>query len=207
VVDEPDQQQPWVSSPPQSFTIRYPDDQAGPYSLRIWTGYLAGSLDIVGIELWGVQPRNLPWRFEGDPDPREGMPDTRITAESVRLKIGELRDTWISLQGVVARMQEFDPERPNDMSPEKRSYLKDLRAPRPSGRRRRDPEHYRQVADVYMAAARAGSPPNKAVEKWAAKNGDFVKASTVRGWARQAEELGYLAKSPQGKVRRGKGTS
>ncbi|HEX7277794.1 MAG TPA: hypothetical protein VF244_10510 [Acidimicrobiales bacterium] len=58
-------------------------------------------------------------------------------------------------------------------------------------------DFYRQVAEVYRAAAAAGHPPAREIATAADSGGTPVPASTAHRWIREARRRGYL---PPGRV-------
>lgn len=183
-----------VDVDPVPMTRRWPDPVLGPYSLRVWFGHPGGVPAVVGVEMWGVEPVTQPWAVDGGPIQGEGMADTPITAQAVRVPLGGLLDAWVALHGNAAQPQPA-PER---------ATLK-LREDLLKTARQIEREIFlREVAGVYQTALSAGSRrPAKEVEEWAAdRPGGPFSSSTVRSWIKQAADRGHLPKSSQGKVRR-----
>lgn len=201
----------FTQTKPVSFTLRWSREARGPtFSLRVWVGYPRGYPEIVGVEMWGVEPVPQLWQFEGEPGPRdavpgtplEALPDAPIKAEDIHgLRLGELLDKWKALYGSLAAGQPDTPRRAD--------FLKRLQASAPQNAKtnRLSPEFLEGVAHVYMSAVRGGTNPGEAVKEWAASlPGAAARPaadSTVRGWFRKAENMGYLPKTSQGRVRRG----
>ena len=189
---------------PASFTRRWPDPAAGPFSLRVWIGYPRGAPEIVGVEMWGVEPIQLAWRFDEEPGPREAredlpaLADTPVKAEDIRIRLGELLSAWISLHGNLAESQPDTPQR--------RAFLRGLqvqpkrRRSGPRDLRPSDPGFLQEVARVYRSAVEAGDRrPNKAVQEWAATVGKHASAPTARSWVHMAHGCGASATDHPGK--------
>lgn len=170
---------------------------SGPYTLRVWFGYPNGYPAVVGVEMWGVEPVTQPWSAEDELNPRDGLSDTAVTAQSIRIRLGELLDGWIALHGNAAPKKQPPPE-PISVGELKEELAEMVRGVEKA-------LFLREVALVYAAAVNAGNRrPAKAVEEWAAdREGGPFSPSTVRGWIKRAADQGYLPKSSQGKVRRG----
>ena len=194
---------------PASVTIRYPDEREGPFSLRLWVSDPTGRPAVVGIEMWGIKPRSVPWGDSWDDNTRQGwrdlpdLPDTPILAENVRLKLGQLlRDKYLSPQrnladGSVGLWGE-DP----DQRASVQAFLADLDVEVPhGGKKRLTKEFLEAVATVYLTARDAGRHPSLAVKEWAEADGIPVPADTARTWVRRAAERGLLPKGTAGKVR------
>ena len=172
---------------------RWPDPVQGPYTLRVWFGHPNGYPTVVGVEMWGVEPVTQPWSSDGEPS-RDGLADTAVTSQAIRIRLGELLDAWIALHGNIAQ----PAPSPEKATREEMSELLDR------ARGVQQALFLRQVALEYDTAVRRGDRrPAKAVEEWAAgQEGAPFNSSTVRGWIKRAADQGYLPKTSQGKVRR-----
>ena len=177
---------------PRSVTRRWPDPVDGPFTLRYWVGYPGGRPAVVGVEMWGVDPKRLAW--DGD---REGLPDVPVTAAAIRLPLGKMLDDWLSVMGNLAQssIELWGDEPGQRMAAE--SYIANLEA-----KPKRGPEFLEAVARVYLAARDAGSRrPNRAVEEWARLEGIERDSKTIRGWVYQAGRMGLLPSGQPGKIR------
>jgi len=198
-----------VEIQPALVERRWPDAVTGPFSLRVWIGYPRGAPEIVGVEMWGVEPVPLAWHSDEEPSPREAredvlpalpaLADTPVKAADIRVHLGGLLEAWIALHGNLAAGQADTPQRRafrQGLRAQPKRRQPDLRDLRPS-----DPEFLQEVALVYRSAVEAGDRrPNKAVEEWAATVGKHASAPTVRSWVHMARRAELLPPTTQGKI-------
>lgn len=182
-----------MAEDPVPMIRRWPDPVSGPYSLRLWFGHLGGYPAVVGVELWGAEPMTVPWAAEGEPGLREGLADSPITAQAMRIPLGRLLEAWGALH-----MNAAEPQPKRTTQKERWDLAK-------TARQIEREIFLREVALVYEEALRAGNRrPAKAVQQWAAdQEGAPVSSSTVRSWIKRAADRGLLPGSTPGKVRRG----
>jgi hypothetical protein len=168
------------------YMMRWPNPVDGPYALRYWVGRVDGRPSIVGIELWGVEPRQGGWKLGGDLDlDQDGRPmpevdftpqvDTAITAQAVRIPVGDLLDA------ATAQMRSY--ARASRKLYGSRPELDRYEAKLGGGRQRLSDGFLQRVADVYLAAVRVRerSPAAAVKEQLGAPT-----ASTARSWVHQA---------------------
>jgi len=189
---------------PTEMTMRFPDPIEGPWSVRLWIGNPSGYPTVVGVEMWGVDPKLRSW---GD-EPRRGLPDVAVTATAIRLPLKQMLEAWLAffrpLTDAAIEQLEGDPVQRRVA----RGLLDDLYVPGPrGGRKRLNPEFLAEVARVYRdAVARGVRSPALAVWEWAKAQDMEIQESTARGWIRRAGEQGFLPKGRPGKVRTEEGT-
>ncbi len=108
--------------------------------------------------MWGVEPVTQPWSSDGEPS-RDGLADTAVTSQAIRIRLGELLDAWIALHGNIAQ----PAPSPEKATREEMSELLDR------ARGVQQALFLRQVALEYDTAVRRGDRSTaKAVEEWAA---------------------------------------
>jgi hypothetical protein len=159
--------------------LRWPDEKDGPFSLALYFGDINGRVELVGLELWAVEP------FERVFFPPGAAPRA-ITTEVVRdLKLGALvSDSLLELlqSNVAAKNYPF-------LSDELTAWGQSISADRIAslsrsvGARGRHlgPDHYREVAASYTAAFAAHrSPLAEIAERWG------VNKNTAARWVHVA---------------------
>jgi hypothetical protein len=179
------------------------EERRGPHVLRLTVGLVADRAEVVGFEMWAVDPVRVRTEFDAKMDPAKRgrlrlvpdgcaiqalelrVPVRKILAESrghvretarVLATRSEDRAAWMSS---AEHLLEVLPDDEDDAARGRRSY----------GR-----PHYRAVAEVYLAAQRNDKPPTSAVaEHWR------VNKSTAGKWVSRARAFGFLAPTSRGK--------
>ena len=174
---------------------RWPDPENGPYSLRLTVAVLDGRPQVVGVELWGVDPLTYVHGAEPLPAPES---DTAITSSELRgLKLGELLKKFLD-----AFTRESDlilgassaTEGLKTSVAEHQSQV--TGAPSRRGRRPTyGPPFFAQVAKVYTDAMAQGRPPTSTVAEWG-----HVNKSTAAKWVARCRDLHFLPKTTKGRA-------
>lgn len=177
---------------------RWPDPLHGPYRVRLWFGRVAGRPQVVGVEMWGVEPQSRPWPHLVDPEHEAqlGYPslvEVGITAEAVRLPLRKLLQDWAQDHRAFARAALRAGADADTVS----AFVSGL-GPAPRGRPPLSDELLGVVAHVYVDACEAARyDPAKATGIHLAKVlGREVKPSTVRRWIALARSRGFLPAAP-----------
>jgi len=169
----------------------WPDPVTGPFRLRLWIGRVDGRSAVVGVELWGVDPKLVDkpaWPTELD-----DLPDAAIRAADVRVPLGRFLDGWIDHRRAFARAsREWFAEIPGHEETV-RAFEERLQPRRPAGRPRLSDEHLGLVTAVYNAAVTEGdrAPAYRVMEELGART-----VETARGWVRQARKRGFPVEPP-----------
>jgi hypothetical protein len=172
---------------PQFLEHLYPDPATGPLRARLWIAPVDGRPAVVGVELWGVDPKTAVWPMLGELP--EELPDAPIRASDVRLPLGRYLDAWVEKQRASARASRaLWPDVPGHEETV-RKFERRLDGKR-AGRPRLSGEFLERVATVYSAAVEEGdSRPALRVQEEL----DAAVPETARGWIRQARKRGFLA--------------
>lgn len=182
---------------PRTITRLWPDDQHGPFRLRISFGAVDGREAVVGVEMWGIEPPSGNWSVL-DALPEFGavnlddIPDTPILAADIRLRLGAILDAWVAqnlahasaarkLWGDSANLQKFQGRFEDDRKG--RPHLSD--------------DFLRRVETIYNEAVTAGDrrPAVRVQQELGART-----ASTARSWIRQARRRGFDLPQPSTKA-------
>lgn len=169
--------------------------RVGPHVLRLTVGLVDDRAEVVGFELWAVDPVRVreQWgtRLPLVPD---GAP---IQATDLRVPIRKLLAQKRAGQRETARVLVTHPNASQAMKDEAAHLLEVLPDENDAGRGRRSygRSFYASVAEVYLAAQREGRPPTSAV----AEHGK-VNKSTAGKWVSRAREFGFLAPTSRGKT-------
>lgn len=183
-------------------------DPSGPYRLRLWFGDVGGRPVVVGAEMWGVEPVRHAWgdgtkrataRDLGDDVagfevvPRIELPDTPITAASIRLPLGKLLDAWVEQNRSLARAALTIGAEAGAVA----AFMRRFEAPTKAGRPPLTTELLDIVAEQYRKAEQAGSrAPARTVTNYMQRidpRGRSLKHATVRSWIKTARKRGLLS--------------
>ena len=177
---------------PKAF--RWPDPEAGPYSIRVSVATVEGRPEVVGVEFWGADPSNFVVSAQEIP-PTEV--DTPITSTAIRIP---LREVLTDLLADFQRQSELIVT-----SPAASPGLKDSvtqrqdRMPADAPRRGRRPTYgpafFALVTRVYTEAMGRREPPTVAVAQWG-----HVSKSTAAKWVSKARELSLLPPTSRGRA-------
>jgi hypothetical protein len=162
--------------------------------LRLWYGDVGGRPAVIGVELWGVEPKQPAWPHQVDPEVAamqgwDALKDTPVTAEAVRLPLGRLLRQHVAegqARGEVARKGLARLGIPKAKRRDVAAYLKQF-GPLKPGRPPLPEEFFRMVAEIWREAAAAGGHPTKAVQyRLSQVLGRDVPPSTARRWVMEA---------------------
>ena len=180
-----------VPPPDQPWQLLWPDLETGPFRLRLWFDRVNDVVGVVGVEMWGVEPRSGDWSVS------EELPSVAIRAEDIHLRLGELRDWWTQMQAAWPRAAraawEALPEelrKPRDVHEaavrefERRVSSKERRPGRPF----LTDEHLTRVTEIYNAEVEAGGrrPTQRVADELNART-----YKTAQGWVSVARKRGY----------------
>ncbi|HTV10354.1 MAG TPA: hypothetical protein VME20_00700 [Acidimicrobiales bacterium] len=178
---------------------RWPDRDAGPLTLRLTFGLVAGRPEVVGVELWGTDPAavdipNWPGLLLKPSVPGNGEP-APIRTETMRLPLRRLLDEWRAKavrRGTIAAdvdlLSDADARLPRsyrEMAIRHAVYAGAKRKGRADAHK---DDHWQAVADVYLASSLRGVMDTWHVSKgtaskwvWVARNQKGLLAKTTRG--------------------------
>lgn len=190
-----------VPPPDQPWPLLWPDPESGPFRVRLWFDRVNGMQSVVGVEMWGIEPRAGDWTM-GD-----GLPDTGIRSEDVRLPLGELRDWWIAMQLARPRAAEAawealpeDQRKPRAVHEAAVAEFEEhvrSEAPRRAGRPFLSDEQLQRVTEVYNDEIKKGGrrPTKRVFDELGAEFGAGVY-KTAAGWVSVARKRGYPVLPP-----------
>lgn len=167
---------------------RWPDPDEGPLQLCIIVGLVDGRPEAVGVEIWGVNPAELPrWVTGMTPEQVERkwiLPPvvedpSGIRTVDLRLPLGRIvEEVTRASERTAGYLQSDRAKRQGGwvakapVQSEARRITKAVESTQPKapgrpGRRPLPRSHYVEVANVYRAALRRGENPTQAVmERW-----------------------------------------
>jgi hypothetical protein len=181
----------------------WPDPIDGPWSLRLTFDILKDRLEVIGVELWAVDPRTVPvskelpterdepqqWeRFEYPPLSEVNKPKgaAGITTEGLRVPLRGLLDEWKAAEfAAFDYFERLDYEQlardgvvvPAGMLLQllrKREAFANA-ARRPGRPKEHGRAHYADVARVYKKALKSGKPTAAVSEKFGVSKGAAAK--------------------------------
>lgn len=164
----------------------WPDAKRGPWLYQFHWADVDGRTECVGMELRSV-------RLEGIDtlDPNVRLKPTKLTTTVVReFPLGRLVDEWRPrLAGFLTYWgrQDISGRRAELLKKAERFERKRAKG----GGRTHGPDHWVEVADVYLAA---GSKPTKAVA-----DKMHVSVSTAGKWVERCRAMGLIPPTSQGK--------
>ena len=184
---------------------------ASGYKLRLSFAVLNGRPEVVGLEMWGADPRTQPDKW-GRYDPQkmrrrdnnfDVLVESPIFTSDLRgVALQSLTSAWVAKTLKTAELILDDSAgapASADWKRRVRKFQKELEATKPARPGRKPiygPEHFKKVAAVYRKAERERQPPTKAVADWGK-----VNRSTANKWVGRARnEFGLLPKTTQGKA-------
>jgi hypothetical protein len=202
---------------PHTSKALWPDQDTGPFRLRLYWGIVDGRVECVGLELTSVRNPDMPWDASyGDPEkpetwrkmdePGEWSPPgfapdpTPVTTSLLRSlnlhTIVEDTKQW------TADFHEYfltrHPELLADLSRDISRREEELEAvQRLRGKKRRGrygPDHWASVARTYLRALPTGAPTTAVAKKFS------VSKSTAAKWVRKTRDLGFLGETQKGKA-------
>lgn len=175
----------------------WPDGETGPFRVRLWLDDVNGTQSIVGVELWGVEPRVGDWGDYGD------LPECAIRAEDIRLPLGDLRNHWVEAHAMRAKAAGAEWEAlPEDQRKPRAVHEKAVREfeqrftsrERRPGRPRLSDELLSRVTELYNAG---GPSPTQRVYDELSKGPNPPRSfRTVQGWVAEARKRGYPIAAP-----------
>jgi hypothetical protein len=183
----------------------------GDYSVRLTMARIDGRPEVVGVEMWGIDPDSseIPpsWRRR-DFWPENAEP-TAITATKLRLPLGRMFEDWrkraittathIIEQGDHYPDTEIQPW--SKWRPEAEAILATTSAKTRAGRPKKwGDDHYREVAAVYTEAIRNGEASANAVARhWGLPLSEGGARRAVK-WISRARQLGHLPPTSRGRA-------
>lgn len=169
------------------WTRRYPDREAGPYTVTLE----------IGIRDEG-RPVVIAVRMEGDYD-RESREVAAITALIIRLPLQSLVNEYLEETRASFAPTDFGTIAATETWLAIRRTIE--RSKKATGRPRLGDDTYRRVADVYTAALRQGLPPTKTVG-----DAESISRATAATWVRRARQRGFLPPTTKGRPKAGPAT-
>ena len=196
-----------------SRSRRWPDQDEGPWVLRLTFGIVSDRPAVVGVELYAIDPEQIAQVVPGWPELAHGSASTEfpavpepISSTGVRVPLGELlaeflagakRSAWIAANAKHApswtSLEEWRQSGARTLK-----KIEDATAKRGPGRPAvYDRAHFEQVAGIYAEALRYGEAPTEAVAFEM-----HVSKSTAAKWVAKArsQKLGLLPETVRGKA-------
>jgi hypothetical protein len=184
---------------PSSVWALWPDEDEGPFRLRLYWGIVDDRVECVGIELTSVHNPDVEEPFRLSPPEWDPTPEAITSSLLRRLNIsGIVEQTKAGIADFLEHEMTTRPDRFPDSADleEQVAQLRRLRnQAAPRRRRGYGPDHYAAVAGVYQRAYQRHEPPTLAVaEEW------VVSKSTAAKWVASARRLGLLGPTQRGKA-------
>jgi hypothetical protein len=203
---------------PHTSKMLWPDQDDGPFRLRLYWGIVDGQVECVGIELTSVRNPDMPWDANyGDPDdpdtwrqmqePGNWSPSKDFPFKPTPVTSSLLRS--LNLASIVGDTKEWTadfheyfltkhPELLADLNRDISRREEQLEAvERLRGKKRRGrygPDHWASVARTYLRSLPTGAPTEAVAEKFS------VSKSTAAKWVRKARDLEFLGETQKGKA-------
>lgn len=194
---------------------------SGALYRRVTYGLVNGRPEVIGVEVWSVDPATLPKRATGMTKKEvehhwhspvwmpTGEPDGAIRSKDLRLPLGRMVSEYVARVRRTATMltsEEFlanprpDPGFKHPRIQARQRVLLELLdegAPKKAGRPALPVSHYVEVAEVYTEALRNGANPRAAV-----KEHFHVSKSSAAKWVHRCRlaPLNLLAKTSSGRA-------
>jgi hypothetical protein len=185
----------------------------GDYSVRLTMARIDGRPEVVGVEMWGIDPNSpeIPpsWRQRDTPGfwPEDAEP-TAITSTELRLPLGRMFEDWrketISTATHIIEQGDHEPDTDiqpwSKWRPEAEAVLETTTAKTRAGRPKKwGDDHYREVAAVYTKAIRNGEASAKTVaRRWDLPLPEGTR--TAVKWISRARQLGHLPPTRRGRA-------
>lgn len=170
----------------------WPDPDTGPWAVTLEWAEIDGRVECVGVTMRSFSPdgtvdlTDLP-TLE---DTREVMTAALWRSVPIGSLINEKRRSVAEFWEPGGRMAQHGLAEVHEGEGEGVAAM--WRPGRP--KRRKDPDHFEMVADIYRAAARAGLPPTKTVQERLGP----VSHSTAAKWVAKCRKLGLLPETSRG---------
>ncbi len=208
-----------------SVERRWPDEDTGPWVLRLTFGIVGDRPGVVAVELYAVTPAAIRRAVDGWPslllepgrrkrrkptaenrDLFETLGPETITTAGMRVPLAELTTEYLARlerSAKIAASPGATGRLPDAWRRAAAEQLERLRAPE----RRHGPgrpaaygaEHYEKVAEIYLQALREGRSPTKAVADALAGGYPQGKSAAAK-WVVRCRELGLLPAAVKGKA-------